>query len=522
MNRSSTLFQDVLRFALILACVTPLSACADADPRGEPEGEPVASDEQAAGQCAPTPPIDPARSLLVTDPAVLAKFPLQTVLTKILTESGTTGQTALELYRRWWDSQNTSAGAAFPDAIHCDDKKTPSGQPAINGFPIQCPRNEGALATSNPFLDTPLNLHFMKVVAVVNRFDLAALDGSHCGEYRIIYAKRSGEAIAVDRNLVIFEAQLPNPKPACGLAGCRPVAEFWASLSAVNDPAARAAAIEDFYFNGLDGFDPVLLPENLGVPADGKRRGQIRTNQFMAGTNEPIWQLREFQLNLSCAAAGCRLFFEPVALKNNPFGPLFNVTSADPRRAAFQSAFLDQVAPLAPQDVNSISMATADTYNAGQSNSQTASTQGLENDYSVHLLLGGLNNSFMQSINAKLSSMGRTDLNAVNIADRATTQSCGGCHELSSGDLLGGTKGGAPFTWPLHTKPFSFVHVDESSQASKPLAEVFLPHRKQILQSYLASTPCNGCGGEPAQITAASDGSIPGTGAATLGGSFTH
>jgi hypothetical protein len=520
MNRFPTLPQALLRSALILGLAAPLAACSGAG--DELLDEPLASDEQALACSSPS-AIDPARSLLVTDPAVLARFPLQTVLHTLLVESGTSGQTPLELYRRWWDSQNTKAGAAFPDAIHCDDTKNASGAPSINGFPIQCPRNEGALATSDPFNDSAGNPHFMKPIAVVNRFDLAPLDGSHCGEHRIIYAKQSGATNPTDRNLIIFEAALPNPKPACGLAGCRPVAEFWANLSAISDPEARADAIEDFYYNGLQGFDPVLLPENLGVPTNGARRGQIRTNQFMAGLSELVWQLREFRLNLACATSGCRLIFEPVTVKNNPFGGLFNVSFSDPRRAGFQSAFIGQVEPLAPQDANKISMGTSELYNAGQSSSQTASTQGVENDYAVHLLAGGPLNSFMQAINTKLASLGRTDLNAVNIADRATTQSCAGCHELSSGDPLGGSKGLLPFTWPSHTLPLAFVHVNESSQPSKPLKDVFLPHRKQILASYLASTSCYGCGGgAAAQISPASDGSIPGAGAATLGGSFTH
>jgi hypothetical protein len=520
MNRFPTLPKAVLRFALMLGCAAPLAACSSAG--DEPLDEPLASDEQALA-CSSPPSIDPARSLLVTDPAVLARFPLQTVLNTLLVDADTSAQTPLDLYRRWWDSQNKAAGAYFPDAIHCDDTKNASGAPSINGFPIQCPRNEGVLAASHPFDASPGNPDFMKPVAIVNRFDLAPLDGSHCGEYRIIYAKQSGATNPTDRNLIIFEAALRNPKPACGLAGCRPVAEFWANLSSMSDPEARADAIEEFYYDGLQGFDPVLLPENLGVPANGKRRGQIRTNQFMAGLSELVWQLREFSLNLKCSPSGCRLIFEPTTVKNNPYGPLFNASFIEPRRSAFQSDFVaQQVAKLAPQDVNSIAMGINDLYNAGQSTSQTASTQGVENDYAVHLLAGGPLSSFFLGINTKLSSMGRSDLNAVDIANRATTQSCAGCHELSSGDPLGGTKGLLPFAWPSHTLPLAFVHVNESSQLSKPLAEVFLPHRKQILASFLASTPCYGCGGAAAQISPASDGSIPGAGAATLGGAFTH
>ena len=44
-------------------------------------------------------------------------------------------------------------------------------------------------------------------IAFVNRFDLADKhSGSHCGEYRIIFAKNSGFTRKEERNLIIFEA----------------------------------------------------------------------------------------------------------------------------------------------------------------------------------------------------------------------------------------------------------------------------------------------------------------------------
>jgi hypothetical protein len=45
-------------------------------------------------------------------------------------------------------------------------------------------------------------------VGLFNRFDLAPFDGSHCGEYRIVYAKHSGIANSLARNMIIFEAAL--------------------------------------------------------------------------------------------------------------------------------------------------------------------------------------------------------------------------------------------------------------------------------------------------------------------------
>lgn len=498
----------IVSLASLGACVSEVSPDRIEDPRAQALASTAASDLSAT--CAPTLDVDPARSLLVTDTDVLARFPLLSVFNQLISLANVTSPDALGLYQRWWDSQNKKIGGAFPDAIHCDDELDANGKPAINGFPIQCPRNEGSLALTNPFVDPLLNLNlaFMKPVAVVNRFDLTPTDGSHCGEYRIIYAKRSGELLPLDRNLIILEFQLPNPNPSCGVAACLPVAEFWASLTSINDVNARADALESFYFDGLPGFPPVIHPTHLSEGA-----GQIRTNQFMPGLNQQVWQLREFKLARACdgPAGACRLFVKPTTVKENPFGALFNVGFSDPRTASFQSSFLPQVARLAPQDVNGITMLTPTSFNAGQSNSQ-----GTENEYAQHLSQGGANNAFQVAINGQLASLGRTDLTAANIAERATTQSCGGCHELSSGDQLGG------LSWPAHAAAGAFVHVNESSQLSVPLSQVFLPHREQVLLNYLGEHACEaGCGtslqGAQAAAEEGSSGAVE-----TLGGSHTH
>ncbi|WP_437996892.1 hypothetical protein WMF26_39095 [Sorangium sp. So ce185] len=308
-------------FAAAVMCAAAsasLAACGDAGAPGEVAG--IDAEERAAERrqalSAPL-DIEPLRSLIltkVTDPQAMTRFPLEFVLNQLIMRAGTFDeQTALDLYRRWWDFFNKSVGAQFPDAIHCDDQTNSEGLPALNGYPISCPRWEGRLATSDPFdQDSP---DFVEPIAVVNRFDLAPLDGSHCGEYRIVYAKKT--AGIADRNLFIFEAQLPNPHPECGLAACLPVAEFWARLSTL-DAAERANELETFFTVGLldAGFGPVLHPDNLG-----RGTGQIRTNQFMGPPGGPgqaqlgqIWQLREFKIAKTSDGpnGGARLTFKPV------------------------------------------------------------------------------------------------------------------------------------------------------------------------------------------------------------------
>ncbi|WP_437722184.1 hypothetical protein [Sorangium sp. So ce861] len=547
----------VSKFPLIAAVMgaaasVSLGACGGADPVDDDvvaagEAQEVTAEGAEALTCpASVPVIDLRKSLIVTketDPNILAEFPLGFVLQRLLTSVGSS-QDPEVFYKRWWDTQNDAAHAAFTDAdaIHCDDEIDSNGDETLNGFPYTCPRNEGVLAHTdelNPTLNSPFNPdgpNFMEPVALVNRFDLAPKEGgSHCGEYRIIYAKKS--AGATDRNFIIFEAQLPNPHPECGVAACLPVAEFWANLSDPNMTATqRQAALEGFYFYGrpeLPDFAPVIKASHFMAG-----RGQIRTNQFMASSRgfQP-WVLREFKLELDNDPSP-RLFVKPVTVKENPFPGLFNASFAsDPRGAAFQSSFLDALDGLVPSgsDENDISLRTLpdqELFNSGESIMDPGNPPDPNNNnYRAHMQG---NTAFAAAIDAALGpilssrSLPPGMVTADNAADRATTQSCAGCHELSSrnDENVGGVH-----VWPAHaptTAPGTFVHVNEDGEISDPLRWTFLPHRAQVLTSFIedkaCAAACSSNVASAASIAASADEvlldgaeQVP-----TLGGSTTH
>ncbi|XXX74538.1 hypothetical protein WMF30_43510 [Sorangium sp. So ce134] len=529
------------------AASVSLGACGGADPVDDDvvaagEAQEITAEGAEALTCpASVPLIDLRKSLIVTketDPDLFTEFTLSFVLQRLLS-SVDSNQDPEELYKRWWDTQNVASNAAFtdPDAIHCDDETDSNGNPTLNGFPYTCPRNEGVLARtdpSNPGLSSPFNPagpNFMEPVALVNRFDLAPVDGSHCGEYRIIYAKKSSGA--TDRNFIIFEAQLPNPHPECGIAACLPVAEFWANLSDPNVTATqRRNALEGFYFFGLPGFEPVIDASHFMADT-----GQIRTNQFMASSGgfQP-WVLREFKLDLDIGSSP-RLFFKPVTVKENPFPGLFNASFAsDPRGAAFQSSFPDALDGLVPlgDDENDISLRTLPNqglFNSGESIMDP--TDGTANNNNYRARMQG-NTAFAADITTALGpilvSRGLPSgmVTADNAADRATTQSCAGCHELSSRD---DENVGGVHVWPAHaptTAPGTFVHVNEDGEISNPLRWTFLPHRAQVLKSFIEDNACTAaCSSNVAsaasraasvdEVLLDSAEQVP-----TLGGSTTH
>ena len=190
--------------------------------------------------------VDTRRSLMVTEVNVVGNaISLREVMDKLVGDSGITTLDRHRLWAQWWDTQNTGPGLGL--GSNCDDQIDSLGNPTLNNFPLDCPRNEGSEVSNNPF--DPSQPGFYYPIALVNRLDLAAEDGSHCGEYRVIFARDPDAGDG--RNLLIFEAQLPNPNPGCGIDGCRGIASFWAELSRVNNPATRARMLHDFYFEGL-------------------------------------------------------------------------------------------------------------------------------------------------------------------------------------------------------------------------------------------------------------------------------
>ncbi len=442
---------------------------------------PAAEPPVAPATCPPPDGTRPDTTLVNTDQFVLERFSLERVFSHLL-RLARVRQSSTELYQQLWDSMDTNANAKL-HGPHCDDLEPAS----VNGFPIECPRPEVSLKDSQPATFIP--------VALVNRFDLAPADGLNCGEYRIVYAMTP---FAEDnRNLMIVEGVLPNPNPSCGLEACRPIVDFWESLAAydITRRSGRdglADSLEWFFYRGLRGFGPVLEPTHLGMSgrggAEGRNGGQVRTNMFVGGTT---WQLREFKLSKECRGHACSLEFNPVAVDNNPFPPLFDSSFPDPLVAEFEPDFISQVESLSNDDVNLISMKLDERYNAGQSTST-----GFGDGYLVQAINGYVNgaHSLVDAVQAELIRIGRTDLSPFDITVRATTQSCAGCHQITSLAALSLDGAGGP-VWP-DPRPGGFVHIDENGFLSPALWCTFLPFRKSVLDGFYGA-PARRCSGRP-------------------------
>ncbi len=445
--------------------------------------------------------VDPRSSLAVTEQAILdGRFSFQRVMDQLVAQSGVSGMTSLRLFQQWWDTQNPAPGLGL--GPHCTDN---SG--LINSYPYVCRpadgpgsiSGEGSQALINPFTGSPAtNRDFYKPIGLFNRFDLAAVDGTHCGEYRMIFA-RAGAASDVHpdntslrrRNLVIFESVLPNPQPALGLEGCRPVAEFWANLSRL-DAAGRAAELERFYFVGLTGFAPVVHFTHYGKNLDalGNPLGQVRTNQFL----QQPWMLREFRLVSGCAGSPC-LRLEPTVVRPNPFGPLFgpNGVAQHSRTPDFRAYFPSQVSRLSASDINDIGFRVdpeLGRYNAAQSpNAVDMNTPPTENNYAFHFQAAP--STFRSAIASQIPA--GSGLTPEHIVLRAQALSCAGCHQLNNNVNIGGG-----LVWPPSNV---FVQVSELDTAlesgpdgprfniSPALEDVFLPRRKQVLENFLTGVP---------------------------------
>ena len=94
--------------------------------------------------------VDARRSLFVTELDVVQQaVSLEDVLAKLASDSGIPGLGPDDLWQQWWDTQNVAPGLAL--GSNCDDVVDSQGNATINGFPIHCPRNEGAEIGVEPF-----------------------------------------------------------------------------------------------------------------------------------------------------------------------------------------------------------------------------------------------------------------------------------------------------------------------------------------------------------------------------------
>jgi hypothetical protein len=429
--------------------------------------------------------IDTRRSLAVTEQTILARFSLERVMSQLASQSGVPGATALSLFQQWWDTQNPGTGAPNSPP-HCDDQVDPTLGTVINGYPYLCRAGaEGAQSTCDPF--APNSTCAYIPIGLFNRFDQAPASGAHCGEYRVIYAKQSGIQTTSDRNLLIFEAALPNPQPQLGIMGCQQIVDTWATLSKQPNITVRANTLENFYFNGQGQgqglVPPVISITNFGDNALGA--GQIRTNQFSNTTTG--WSLREFKLLRTCAGGSCSAVnFVPVTNKDNAYGPLFAPSSTLPTAAGFRAFFPTQVASLAASSVPAIDITTPDIYNTAQS--QASGATAAEMKYADQLTTAP--SALRSDIQAALTAIG-SSLTPDDIAKRAMAQSCAGCHRLNNNVDIGGG-----LTWPAS---LGFTHVTEREtetvdgevrfKISDTLINALLPARKALMEDFLNNRP---------------------------------
>jgi len=438
------------------------------------------SETGAIAQPVKTITVDVRRSLVVTEKSILNRFSLQRVLTQLAAQAGAPSITALQLFQQWWDTQNPKPGTyAGP---HCDDTVDAQLGSVVNGFPYLC-RNgaEGTQAGCDPFAAGSACAYIP--IGLFNRFDQAPENGAHCGEYRIVYAKESGIASTSDRNLLIFEAALPNPHPQQGLKGCQQIVDTWSNLSLESNVQARADVLEDFYFDGQGVVGPVISVTNFGD--NPLSIGQIRTNQFSNTTTG--WSLREFKLLRSCTAGTCSApRFVPVSNKNNAYGPLFAPTSTLPGASAFVTFFPSQVANLSATTLTGLDISTPDVFNTGQS--QASGATAAEMRYLDQLGVGS--STLRTNLQTALTTAG-SSLTPDNIVLRAQALSCAGCHRLNNNVALGGG-----LTWPAS---LGFTHVteretevvggEERFRISDALVNVLLPARQQIIEDFLNDRP---------------------------------
>lgn len=418
-----------------------------------------------SGLC--TPPqtgLDPDRVLLEHSELALSVFSLREMLQAIATNEGH-GTDPVRLYHQIIDSYATAAEGRLPDAVHCGDEAT-DGQPTLNGYPITCNRRERFQFD---------NLDRWRATAVVNRLDLAAANGAHCGQQRVIFANNEQ-----GRMFLILEAQIPNPRPDLGVLGCVPLADFWIAQNSFEDPGVRGKRLREAFIEGSPelvdaGFGPFASPSNFTVGT-----GQIRSNNF----DQDPWTLREFKIALD----GADLTILPFPVAEAPNGGLWNdeleLPQGDFCRENFIIAAFEGLLTNNPAEMTFIV-------------DQVCKDAESRNDFSQAYAFQ-LSNGFRAQLDQIFAPFGLTGEDIANRAHFAG--SCIGCHIENNGVSLGNGVVSPISNGFVHVSEFPFPCADGLCFPISPaLQNVFLPDRLRAMADLvgfeLPPDPCQGGGG---------------------------
>ena len=443
----------LLSLAVFFTLAAPTRHHAAVPPVAAPPPDPITS-------------LDARRSMVITDVALLQGFTFDRFLNQLIVRSGVANLTSSQLFRQWFDTQNLKPGLADATGPHCDDFQTGSDY-SFNGFPRRCPTPEGALAA------TTYTAGEYFPIALVNRFDQTPADGSNCGQYRIIYAKRMAPGLRLHISL---EPVLRNPNPAKGLAGCRAVAQFWADLTKIDSIAERRTKLEQFYFDGIAGVAPVIDADHFSVTGGG-----IRTTQIAELNAAP--RMYQFHVTKDCSSGNCTLRMTPDVLNNMIFGTLFNSSNTDAQTTAFRNTFIAQVPNLAVRDANEFFMEIPRDYQIAESD-PSDEVKAFEYLKPFNLTKVAAPD-FKQRIQAKLTSIG-SGLTPEDVVHRAETQNCVGCH-FFTGPV------GEGVTFPHSIDGIQHVTEDvleagdggQRFLISPAMRDTFIPHRMKILIDFL-------------------------------------
>jgi hypothetical protein len=484
--------RSVAVLALLLGCSSPppgpMSYPAQHD-AGEPDPSPrdgginINVDVERPPPPPEFPVCDPSRSvksdgsaLLERDPAALAGFSLERVLARLIETAGAS-TAPLELLQRIFDTMNTAELGVFADNVHCNDSANPAFK---NASPADCPRAEGVLALSSALL-SPDSMDSFVPVAVVNRFDQAPMNFPTCGEFRIVFAKQSGRTDPKNRLLMIFEGVLPNRSRA--MAGCVPVAQFWANLETLAAPAERGALLERFFFEGIPGFGPVIHANNFGKGQIDCRYQDCGRVRLGLGMQEP-WDFRELRLKASGFVEPDReIDFSPAPLNDTPAPGFFDLYGLDARLADFRTEVVWWASGVAgASDVPSMRIDVGDLFVAGDN---PLSGPGRPNFLErVRQSAGG--DAVLAEIDQALDPLtiecpAGDPITHESVFRRITALTCAGCHapqKLVSADR----SVGCGLVWP---DTLGESHIDEHGRLSDALVHTLLPQRADVLSTYL-------------------------------------